>query len=242
MVHAYFNPDQTALFDEMVARKDTTFEVHYYGIHGLASAVRTVLAACGATFTSVVPADWAAAKAKSPFGVFPTLTETAPDGKEIHIAETDAIMRYLCRKYGLLGRNVFEETVINTFASSTNHVLGRELYKYFTNTDPDAQAAIKEKLFNEPIKYWLEFHEKHLRDNGSNGHYVGSTLSFADVQTVNLIQIVDVLYGGDVVTEAKTPALWKVKTTLEAIPSYAAWTQTESFKALSAKNKEILGF
>ncbi|KAF9215468.1 hypothetical protein BGZ59_001288 [Podila verticillata] len=165
MAHAYFNPDQTALFGEMVARKDTTFEVEYYGLHGLASPVRTILAACGAAFTSVVPEDWASAKAKSPFG-----------------------------------------------------------------------------LFNESIKHWLEFHEKYLRDNGSNGHYVGSTMSIADVLTVNLINIVVGIYGGDVVTEAKTPALWKVKTTLEAIPSYAAWTQTESFKAISARNKEVLGF
>ncbi|KAG0331275.1 hypothetical protein BG000_011051 [Podila horticola] len=242
MVHTYFNPDQVALFDEMVARKGTTFEVHYYGIHGLASSVRTILAASGATFTSVVPTDWAAAKATSPFGLFPTLTETAPDGKQIHIAETDAIMRYLCRKFGLLGHNLFEETVINTFASSTNHIIGPELTKYFTNTDPDARAAIKEKLLNESINYWLEFHEKYLRDNGTNGHYVGSTLSFADVQTAHLIKMVNGLYDGEVVTEAKTPALWKVKTTLEAIPSYRAWTQTESYKALSAKNKEILGF
>ncbi|KAF8930181.1 hypothetical protein BGZ52_001328 [Haplosporangium bisporale] len=242
MAHAYFNPDQTALFGEMVARKDTTFEVEYYGLHGLASPVRTILAACGAAFTSVVPEDWASAKAKSPFGVFPILTETAPDGKKIHIAETDAIVRYLGRKYGLLGRNVFEETVINTFASSNNHLLQRELAKWFTTKDPEARAVLKEKLFNESIKHWLEFHEKYLRDNGSNGHYVGSTMSIADVLTVNLINIVVGIYGGDVVTEAKTPALWKVKTTLEAIPSYAAWTQTESFKAISARNKEVLGF
>ncbi|KAG0021314.1 Glutathione S-transferase S1 [Podila clonocystis] len=241
MVHAYFNPEQAALFDEMVARKDTTFEVHYYGIHGLASSIRTVLAAVGATFTSVVPADWAAAKAESPFGLFPTLTETSPDGKKIHIAETDAIMRYLCRKFGLLGRNLFEETVINTFTSSTNHILGTDLAKYFTTTDPDARAAIKEKLLNESIKNWLEFHERYLRDNGSNGHYVGSTLSFADVQTAHLIKMVNGLYG-EVVSEEKYPALWKVHTTLEAILSYRAWTQTESYKQLSDKNKEILGF
>lgn len=81
MVHAFFNPTQAATFNEVAPRKDSTFEVSYFGIHGLAHTVRTILAVSGAKFTSYVPEDWASEKPKKPFGVIPTLKETSVDGK-----------------------------------------------------------------------------------------------------------------------------------------------------------------
>jgi hypothetical protein len=81
MVHAFFNPAQAATFNEMAPRKDSTFEVHYFGIHGPAATTRAILAISGANFKSVVPDDWAAVKTKTPFGVVPILKEISVDGK-----------------------------------------------------------------------------------------------------------------------------------------------------------------
>ncbi|KAG0026654.1 hypothetical protein BGZ82_009373 [Podila clonocystis] len=242
MVHAFFNPAQAATFNEVAPRKDSTFEVSYFGIHGLAHTVRTVLAVSGAKFTSYVPEDWASEKPNKPFGVMPTLKETSVDGKVIEIAEGDAIARYLARKFGYMGTNAFEETVINEFVSSTNSAANSIFGKYFGAKDPEAKAEIKSKLLTDTIQPWMRYHEQHLADNGSNGHYVGSALSLADISAAVLISIINGLFGADTITEEKNPALLKVQTTVVSTPSYIAWTQTESFKTLAAANKERIGF
>ncbi|KAG0021315.1 hypothetical protein BGZ81_008945 [Podila clonocystis] len=241
MVHAFFNPAQAATFNEMAPRKDSTFEVHYFGIHGPAATTRAILAISGANFKSVVPDDWAAVKTKTPFGVVPILKEISVDGKEIQIAETDSIERYLARKFGLLGSNAFEGTVINTFISSTSEIAGPVLAKYFMAQDPDSKTEIKAKIFKESVQPWITYHEQYLSDNGSNGHYVGTAFSLADLQTAFLVKMVIGLWG-DVISESNNPALWKVKATLEANPGYVAWTQTESFMALDAMSKQLVGF
>ncbi|KAF8935284.1 hypothetical protein BGZ52_013177 [Haplosporangium bisporale] len=242
MVHAFFNPAQTAAFNEIAARKDSTFEVYYFGIHGLAHNVRTILALSGANFTSFVPEDWASEKPKKPFGVIPTLKETSVDGKVIEIAECDAIARYLSRKFGYLGTNIFEETVIDQFVSSSRSVQSVIFTKYFGAKTPEAKAEVMTKLMTDTIEPWVRYHEQHLADNGSNGHYVAATLSLADVTTAGVINVVNGLWGADSITEEKTPALWKVYANVVSTPSYIAWTQTESFKTLAAGNVKLLGF
>ncbi|KAF9385470.1 hypothetical protein CPB97_004778 [Podila verticillata] len=242
MVHAFFNPAQAATFNEVAPRKDSTFEVTYFGIHGLAHTVRTILALSGAKFTSHVPEDWASEKPKKPFGVMPTLKETSVDGKVIEIAESDAIARYLSRKFGYMGTNVFEETVINQFVSSTHGTVNAIFSKYFGAKDPEAKAEMKSKLLTDTIQPWMRIHEQHLVDNGSNGHYIASTLSLADISTAVLIHMVNGLFGADTVTKEKNPALCKVHTTVMSNPSFVAWTQTDSFKTLDAANKERIGF
>ncbi|KAG0350589.1 hypothetical protein BG005_009860 [Podila minutissima] len=238
MVHTFFNPAQAATFNEIAPRKDSTFEICYFGIHGLAHVVRTTLAVSGAKFTSYVPEDWASEKPKKPFGVMPTLKETSV----IEIAESDAIARYLARKFGYMGTNAFEETVINQFVSSTNSVANSIFVKYFSAKDPEAKAEVKAKLLADTIQPWMRNHEQHLADNGSNGHYLGSALSLADIATAVQISMINGLFGADTITEEKNPALVKVQTNVLSTPSYIAWTQTDSFKTLAAANKERIGF
>ncbi|KAG0090026.1 hypothetical protein BGZ92_003816 [Podila epicladia] len=242
MVHAFFNPAQSATFNEIAPRKDSTFEVHYFGIHGLGHNIRTILAVSGAKFTSFVPEDWASEKPKKPFGLMPTLKETSVDGKVLEIAEGDAIARYLSRKFGYLGTNAFEEAVIDQFVSSSRSTLGAITTKFFDAKTPEAKAEVKTALMERHIEAWLINHERHLTDNGSNGHYLGEALSLADVTTATLVDLINGLWGKDAITEKTHPAIWKVYANILKTPSYVAWTQTESFKTLDEGNKKVLGY
>ncbi|KAG0342202.1 hypothetical protein BG000_006336 [Podila horticola] len=242
MVHAFFNPAQAATFNEIAPRKDSTFEVQYFNLHGLGHLIRTILAVSGANFTSYVPEDWATEKPKKPFGVMPTLKETSANGKVIEIAEVDAIARYLSRKFGYLGTNAFEEAVIDQFVSSSRGVFSAIAIKYFGANGPEAKAEAKTALMERHIEPWIAHHERHLNDNGVNGHYLGDALSLADFTSAGVIDLVNLLWGGDTITEKKHPALWKVYANIEQSPSYVAWTQSESFKTLEEGNKKALGF
>ncbi|KAG0336064.1 Glutathione S-transferase S1 [Podila humilis] len=241
MAHPYFDLEQTSTFLDLAPRKDSSFEVHYFGLHGFAYEIRTILAISGAKFENVFPVDWIADKAKTPFGVLPILKEIGYNGKAIQVAENHTICRYLSRKFNLLGTNLFEETLIDSFFTSTQTSFVN-VCKIYDPMSPEAKADLKISLFEKTVQPWIEHHERHLVGNGTNGHYVGNKLSLADIKTVTMILTVNGLWGADTITADKSPGLIKVKTTLEAIPAYAAWTQTEIFKTLSAANKLRSGF
>ncbi|KAG0336062.1 hypothetical protein BG004_008213 [Podila humilis] len=241
MVHAFFNPAQAATFNELALRKDSTFEVTYFGIHGFGSNARTILALHGAKFESHVPEDWASLKPKTPFGVMPTLKETGVNGQSIEIAESAAINRYLARKFGLLGDNAFEETLINTFVSSISGATVATV-KVFAKMEPEALAQLKTTILESNILPWAKYHEQHLAANGSNGHHVGNKLSLADVEAKTLIEMINGLFGNDTITAEKYPALYKVKADIVNHPAFVAWSKTDAYKALDAGNKATLGY
>ncbi|KAF9110920.1 hypothetical protein BGW39_004528, partial [Mortierella sp. 14UC] len=128
MVHPFFNPAQAAAFNALAPKTDSSFEVRYYHLHGLGGMSRTliVIGTGGhSRLTNVHASDWPEYKTTTPFGVMPLLTETSADGKtKIQIAESDAIERYLARKFGLFGNgSVFEEVLVNTFANNTQALI-----------------------------------------------------------------------------------------------------------------------
>ncbi|KAF9136313.1 hypothetical protein BGW39_000029 [Mortierella sp. 14UC] len=243
MVHPYFNPAQAADFNALAAKTDSSFDLKYFGFHGLAGNCRTLLALSGAKFTSSVPEDWASEKPDAPFGVMPLLTETSADGKTtIHIAESDAIERYLARKFGFLGKDAFEEVLVNTFVSHDQFLISQIFAKYLINKDPEVKAANKESLITNNIVPWIKYHEQHLQANGANGHYVGDKTSLADVKTELVIRLIQSMSGEDLVSESKTPAIWEVLTQLNKVEGLAAWKKTEVYKTFSEKNFAGIGF
>jgi len=234
MVHAFFEPSQRAAFNALASRTDSTFEIKYFPIHGLAGIARTILAIAGAKFTTFNPEDWAAEKPHAPFGVMPLLVETSADGKtKLQIAESDAIERYLARKFGLLGADAFEDTLVNSFVSNTTGLQVHIFVKYFLVKDLELKAANKEPLITNNITPWIKYHEQHLKDNGASGHYVGNKVSLADLKTDMMIRLIQSMTGEELISESKTPALWKVRVELSKIEGVAAWKKTEQFKALN---------
>ncbi|KAF8985399.1 Glutathione S-transferase S1 [Entomortierella lignicola] len=243
-IHPYFEPSQAAAFNELAAKKDSTFEFRYFGLHGFGAPIRAILAINDAKFVNVVPGEkWATMeKALAPFGVMPLLKEISADGKTvINIAESEAIERYLTKKFGMAGDNAFEETVVDSFVCSTGALIVQIFLKYFTVKDPALKAAAKEQLVSETIATWIKLHEHHLVANGSNGHYVGNKTTHPDIKTAQLIDIINGVQEGTI-TEESNPALWKVKTSVESIPGLKAWKATEEFKAQSELNLRTLGY
>jgi glutathione S-transferase len=240
--HAYFDPIQAAAFNELAPKKDSTFEVHYFGLHGMGGIPRDILAISGSKFTSVIPTDWSSEKPSTPFGVIPLLKETSADGKIINrVCETDAIERYLAKKFGLLGDNAFEETVINSFVNNSNGYWNTLAIKYFRANDPESKAKNKEEISKTVVQSWVQYLEQHLAANGSNGHVVGDKLTFADIKIAKMIEITLALFPGSLSKETH-PAILKVKETMDEVPNLKAWRATDDYKAISEKNMAVLGF
>ncbi|KAF9362252.1 hypothetical protein BGX34_006517 [Mortierella sp. NVP85] len=230
--HPFFDPAQAENFKNLAAKTDSHFEVKYFGFHGLGAAARTILAAANAKFTNVTPTDFSQEKPLVPFGLLPLLKETSADGKiTIQISESDAIERYLSRKFGFSGDDIFEETVINQFVSNSAGITQQIFGRYVTLKEKAEKEAARAKLIEGPLKDWAVNHEKHLVANGSNGHYVGNKTTFADIKAMSLIWLIQVITGDAVISSEKTPSILKVKDTLEDLPGMRAWYATEEYKA-----------
>jgi len=256
MVHAYFNSENAEAFKAVSTKTDSKFEIFYFGLHGLAFTTRTILAISGADFKTTAPAEgtWVPKyKPLTPFGVMPVLRETSADGKHVlNLSESDAIDRYLSRKFGYLGQNAYEEMIINSFVSSSQSISFAIVQKYLTIRDnPELKAENKTKLLAGPVPDWIRYHETHLSENEAavrkgekhgNGHYVGESFSMADVKTLFVMNLIRGMTGDDLITKEKTPALWKVKENIEAKESHKAWAATEDYKAISEQNLKVLGF
>ncbi|KAK3840959.1 MAG: hypothetical protein J3R72DRAFT_446206 [Linnemannia gamsii] len=247
MVHAYFNPTQAAAFNALASKTDSTFQVKYFKIHG-SGAISRILIVIGTgghnQLSNAYEDDWSEYKPTTPFGLMPLLTETSADGKtKLQIAESDAIERYLARKFGLFGNGTaFEEVLVNTFASHSLALLNQIVNKWAYLEDPQVRAVNKGPLVTDQIAPWIKYHEKHLQANGANGHYVGNKVTLADVKTDYVITMILAMTGEELVSESKTPAIWRVRQEMNKIESVAAWRASEEYKILSKGNFDMLAY
>ncbi|KAF9425386.1 hypothetical protein BGZ94_007578, partial [Podila epigama] len=151
------------------------YEILYLKLHGMAATTRAILAIANVQWKSIYAKDWANVEKKlAPMGVMPILYEIHEDSNVIlEIPESEAIERYLARKFNLFGSDLWEETAINVFYTSSNAVMSIYINKVLL-AFPDTKARELAKFVQKDIPAWIEHHEKWLTRNGSNGHYVGN--------------------------------------------------------------------
>ncbi|KAF9540848.1 hypothetical protein EC957_003711, partial [Mortierella hygrophila] len=240
--HPFFDPAQAAAFNALADKTDSSFEVRYFHLHGQGGLTRTliVIGTNGhSRLTNVHEGDWADYKPTTPFGVMPLLTETSADGKaKLQVAESDAIERYLARKFELFGNGTaFEEVLVNTFANSTQGLIMSIFNSYGLIEDPAVRTKNKGPLISDNTAPWIKYHKQHLQANGANGHYVGNKVSLADVKTDYVG-----LSGEELVSEVKTPAILRLKKESEKVEEIAVWKALEEYKGFSEHDFAFLGF
>ncbi|KAK3824805.1 MAG: hypothetical protein J3Q66DRAFT_96426 [Benniella sp.] len=245
------------------AEPNVTYKVLYPKLHGMAATTRILLALGGVRWESIYPSEWGSAeKEKVPFGVMPVLYEIHHRGRQhsvnegsgpnpesgseatselvLEIPESEAIERYLARKFGLLGHDAWEETAINAFYSSSNAVMSHYVNKVLL-AFPDTKERELEKFATKQVPQWIAQHEKWLARNGSNGFYVGDKLSLADIRSVICLdRFMTIPECKDMFSPTLTPGLFMLKQNLESNPRYSAWMTSDDFEAITASTRQRL--
>ncbi|CAJ0605916.1 unnamed protein product [Cylicocyclus nassatus] len=155
------------------------YRLTYFDGRGTAEIIRQIFAVAGEKFEDVrvIQQGWPKLKANTPFGQLPVLEI---DGKQL--AQSAAIARYLARKFGLAGKNPYEEAVVDSIVDQ---------FKDFTaEIRPYLRVAMgfeqgdKDKLANDVLfparDKFFGFMTKFLKENKS-GYLVGDSLTFADL-------------------------------------------------------------
>ncbi|KAG0241245.1 hypothetical protein BGW41_006099 [Actinomortierella wolfii] len=237
----------SAVLSKAIENKDVHFQVLYFPVHALAELIRTILAYSDAKWEHL-ELEWPKMKEHTPFRVVPLVYEYHADGTVIQLAESSAIERYLARKFDLFGDNAWEAYLVDMYFNNSLTVFNNMVSKFLRVNGDDKEKRVEayNKVVDEDIERWVQLHEEHLMANGNNGHYVGDRTSLADLMAlVTLYRIETYRPKGAKsvnISREATPALWKLKETLESTPSLAQWIASEQYKKLSATTATIFKF
>ncbi|KAK3815434.1 MAG: hypothetical protein J3Q66DRAFT_209649 [Benniella sp.] len=229
---------------EAVKSTDSSFQVLYFGLHARGELTRNILSYSGAKWEELTP-EWPAQKDQTPFGVLPVVYETTSNGTVLELSESQAIERYLAKKFHLYGQNEYEQHKVEEFLSSTDGGILAFSTKVVNNTS-ETRVEDTNKFYTEVLLKFIAIHEAHLEKNGSNGHYVGQSTTLADLKTALFIDSVLSLRpsgAGEVPFSAeKSPNLWKVRETVNSHGPLAAWKKSQRCQELDVATKGFFKF
>ncbi|KAH7716774.1 glutathione S-transferase [Aphelenchoides avenae] len=203
------------------------YKIVYFDGRGPAETARLILTHEGIDFEDVrIPhAEWPGDyKAKAPFGKVPYLEV---DGKKL--PESFAISRYLARKYGLAGKDDWEQAWVDAIADSFKDVLN-ELRPFMMAAF--GRGGDKEKLqkdiFEPTMEKLLPQIEKFLKDSGS-GYLVKGGYTWVDFFYANQLLTIESLVPGSVNGNAAVKAYVERVHNIPKIKEYVASRKTTPF-------------
>ncbi|KAG0296129.1 Glutathione S-transferase S1 [Linnemannia gamsii] len=222
-----------------VDNKDLTFTHMYWELASVGSTSRDILVYGKANYEFTYPEDekWEKGMVPTVFSLLPVLriTDRRPsskfEGKGLVLAEASVIDTFLAGRFGLLGDNEWESLAIQTFYSNI-HYLRERCFSSVLDVPSELRKKGRDNYMNVQITKFCEDHEYHLKDNGSNGHYVGNKLSLADIHLSNIIHFFSTVTWGKMALDRfqQYESLWKVKENVDKVPAIAEWRQSSIFK------------
>ncbi len=112
---------------------------------------------------------------------------------DLKIPQSLSIARFLARRFNLAGRDELEQVkadvIVNTLGDLRNAFYDRVFF-----LDEGVQKEEAKTKFLDDAKLHLGRVEKLIGQYGSNGHSVGNTLTWADLETFEVITDLLMLY------------------------------------------------
>uniref|UniRef100_A0A914DV08 glutathione transferase n=1 Tax=Acrobeloides nanus TaxID=290746 RepID=A0A914DV08_9BILA len=155
----------------------------YFAARGWAEASRMILHYSGVPFEDkrVTMEEWPSFKASTPFGKMPVLEYNGQT-----LPESQAIARFLARKYGLAGKDDWEQAQVDSVADLYKD-FGQKIRAYFNvamgRGEGDKDALLKE--FMEAFEEQMGHVENFLK-TAKNGFLMPSGLTWIDFLAAEL--------------------------------------------------------
>ncbi|KAJ1876247.1 hypothetical protein H4R99_003591 [Coemansia sp. RSA 1722] len=156
----------------------SSFVIRYFDLQARAEIVKAILTFVGADWKVEHPV-WPEEKANQPSGTLPVMIETKPDGTQFVLSDAAAIEFYLLKKYNIIGQESNEQEARQL--QLRNQVLDACFQGWMYQFGPEEIRTYAKGNFAVLTKMVVEYHEKILKENGSNGHYFGDKVGYADI-------------------------------------------------------------
>ncbi|XP_043474059.1 glutathione S-transferase-like [Leptopilina heterotoma] len=190
------------------------YKLTYFPVKALGEPIRFVMSYAKIEFEDdrFDRENWPKLKDQMPYGQVPVLEV---DGKQMH--QSNAICRYFAKQCGLAGKNDMEAYEIDA-AVETIHDLRAKIAAYSYESHEEAKEQ-KLKTMKETVPYILKRMEEQVKKNG--GHFVGGSLSMADLTFVALLDYLNYMAKYDIIEDYEN--LKKLKETVLAVPQIKEW-------------------
>ncbi|KAJ1370868.1 hypothetical protein KIN20_032688 [Parelaphostrongylus tenuis] len=155
------------------------YKLYYFDGRGLGEVIRQLFALAGVDFEDVrvTQEQWPQLKPKMPFGHLPVLEV---DGQKL--LQSQAITRYVARKYGYAGKTPYEEAMVDAIADQYKdfYVAIKDFYYPAMGLAKGDVEAAKKNVLIPARNHFFEEMTTFLKNN-SSGYLVGNNLTFADL-------------------------------------------------------------
>ncbi|KAG9066581.1 hypothetical protein KI688_012489 [Linnemannia hyalina] len=191
-------------------KNPTSFKLLYFPINSNGATSREILTIAQARWENLVP-------------------------KDVVLAEAGVIEQYLAKHFDLMGNNGYEENLIKSFHSSTASLHSLHATTVAFIPDWEARKKAMETFRDGPFTQWVAIHDKHLRDNGSNGHYIGEKLTLADIRTSNLIEHLLLQTGAECLVGIieRSSSLRRLQIEVAHDSRVDKWRSSQAYKSLT---------
>jgi glutathione S-transferase len=225
---------------QRIENANARFELGYWAIRGLAQPIRFLLAHAMVEISEVrfginqdgsliedESPDWQDHKdaLSLPFANLPYLIDLErPD--EIRLTQSNAIMRFLARRFDYYGDSVIEQTWIDLLQDEAYDFRNLIVETAYT-LDPDYGQAFEEFKSTSAPRYLNGF-EYHLSNRKLQSCFVGSRISLVDFILYELIWQVRLMVPGSI-TVTNRPTLHSFLESFEKILQITAYMAGDDY-------------
>ncbi|GMR30730.1 hypothetical protein PMAYCL1PPCAC_00925 [Pristionchus mayeri] len=157
-----------------------TYKLSYFEGQGLGEVSRQLLHLSETPFEDdrISQEDWPKRKDSMPFAKLPVLFV---DGKPL--PQSLAIARYLANQFGFAGKTPFESAWVDALGDQFKDYFS-EMVPYFMalgGDNEEEKSRLQLEVAEPAINKFFSILEKRAKDNGSNGHFVGDSITWIDI-------------------------------------------------------------
>ena len=214
----------------------------YWGIRGLAQPIRFMLVAAGVSFSEVrlglgedgsqldqidENLDWDKLRPTldMPFPNLPYLIDNGGD-TPVRLSQSNAILRYLARRYDFYGDNENERIEIDVLQDEAYDFRNEIIATAYTLGDE--YSDVYKGFASETLPHYLDKFESYLADRVTRKYFVGSRLSLVDFVLYELFWQMTFMVP-DSISAANRPCLFAFLQSFEQHPEIAGYQQSENY-------------
>jgi glutathione S-transferase len=225
---------------QRIENTNARFELGYWAIRGLAQPIRFLLAHAEVEISEVrfginpdgsliedESPDWQDHKdaLSLPFANLPYLIDLErPD--EIRMTQSNAIMRFLARRFDYYGDAVIDQDWIDLLQDEAYDFRNLIVDTAYT-LDPDYEKAFTE-FKSTSVPRYLNGFEYHLSNRKFQNCFVGSRISLVDFILYELIWQVRLMVAGSI-TVTNRPTLHSFLESFEKMPQITAYMADDNY-------------
>jgi glutathione S-transferase len=225
-------------------QKDADLTLGYWGIRGLAQPIRFLLVTEGVSFSEVrlgvaedgsqlnetdEDEDWAKVRSTldMPFPNLPYLIDVSQN-PPIHLSQSNAILRYLARRFDYYGDTDSERTEIDVLQEEAydfrNQIVGTAY------TLGEGYSAAYENFSTRILPGYLDSFETYLNNRNQKNYFVGNRLSLVDFVLYELFWQMTLMVPNSI-SQSNRPTLYAYIQTFEKTPEILTYQSSENYIA-----------